>query len=157
MDLDDERYNLVCGQLKHCLLPEFDREIGNQPLDKADFHTFRYGLNMNLQLLLDIITKHEQLILHSFDENETFRINFILMLHQQSGNDDAPFQTDSQPILNQLRLLINKHYTKMFTKSQIQTECLNYYKERLTSAKWKKNIGAVYGYIQMYKVKYQFN
>lgn len=153
MDLiDEERFNLISEQLNHCLLPELNREIGNQPLDKADFHTFRYGLNMNLQLLFDIIAKNEQLLRSPFGDNEIFRIRFILLIHQQSGDEDAPFQTDVQPILNQLRFLTNKYYNDILCKPQIRRDCLNYYKEKLVESKWKKNIGAVYGYIQMYKV-----
>lgn len=152
MEFDEERFNLISEQLNQCLLPEFDREIGSQPLDKADFYTFCYGLNMNLQLLFDIIAKNERLLRGPFGDNETFRIRLILLIHQQSGDEDAPFQTDVQSILNQLRFLTNKHYKDIISKPQIRTDCLNYYKERLIESKWKKNIGAVYGYIQMYKV-----
>lgn len=153
MELNRDTYDLICEQLKQCLLPELDREIGDEPLVKDDFGIFRHGLEMNLQLLFDIIAKNEQLIVEPFEfDDNTFRINFILMIHQQSGYDEAPFQTDSQSISKQIRHLIDKYYKKLITMPEIHKECLQYYKHRLTADKWKRNIGAVYGFLQMNKV-----
>lgn len=153
MEMDSDTYELICEQLKHCLLPELDREIGNEPLERDDFGIFRYGLEKNLQLLFDIIAKNERLVRESFDNNDnTFRIHFILLLHQQSGHDDAPFQIGNESISKQIRFLIEKYYKQLISMPVIHNECLEYYKNRLTANKWKRNVGAVYGYLQMYKV-----
>lgn len=155
MEMNEDTYNLICDQLKQCLLPEFDRDIGNEQLVKEDFSMFRYGLEMNLQLLFDIIARNDRLLLAPFEgDNNTFRINFILLIHQQSGDDDGPFQTDSRSILKQIRLLAEKYYQKLFSNPEIHMECLKYYKERLNTENWKRNIGAVYGFVQMNKVCY---
>lgn len=152
MELNRDTYDLVCEQLSHCLLPELDRDIGNEPLEKEDFGIFRYGLEMNLQLLFDIIAKNERIILEPFDDDNTFRVNFLLLVHQQSGYDEAPFGTDSHSISKQIRLLTEKYYKKLMTVPEIYKKCLQYYKDRLTTDKWKRNIGAVYGFLQMNKV-----
>lgn len=152
MELDSDRYHLICEQIKQCLLPEFDRDIGSEPLVKEDFSMFRYGLEMNLQLLFDIIAKNERLLLNSFEDDNTFRVNFILLVHEQSGYDDAPFQSDNHSIVKQFQLLIEKYYKKLIGDTNIRTGCMKHYKERLTSDKWKRNIGAIYGFVQMYKV-----
>lgn len=156
MELNDDKYHLVCEQLKQCLLPELDRDIGNEQLVKEDFGIFRYGLEMNLQLLFDIIARKERIILESFDGDNTFRVHFILLLQQQSGYDEAPFQTDNESISKQFRFLTEKYYKKLITDTEIRKECMKYYKERLTEAKWKRNIGAVYGFLQMNKVNTKF-
>lgn len=152
MEFNWDKYDLLCEQVKQCLLPELDRDIGDEPLVKEDFNMFRYGLEMNLQLLFDIVAKNERLLFESFERDNTFRVNFILLLHQQSGYDEAPFQTDSRSISKQIRFLIDKHYKKIISETIIRTECLKYYKERLTPDKWKRNIGAVYGFLQMNNV-----
>lgn len=152
MELDRDRYDMVCEQLKQCLLPELDRDIGDEPLVKEDFGIFRYGLEMNLQLLFDIIAKKERILLESFEEDNTFRIYFVLLLQQQSGYDEAPFQTDNESISKQIRFLTDKYYKKIASEPTIRSECLKYYKERLTADKWKRNIGAVYGFVQMLQV-----
>lgn len=157
MEIDSERYHLICEQLKQCLLPEFDRDICNETLIKEDFSMFRYGLEMNLQLLFDIIAKNDRLLVEPFEEDNEFQVNFILLVHQQSGDDDAPFQTDSRSILKQIRSLIEKHYQKLMSKPAIRNECSKYYRERLTSEKWKRNIGAVHGFVQMNKVRRTFS
>lgn len=154
MDFDSEKYDLVCEQLKQCLLPEFDRDIGDEPLEKADFHTFRYGLEMNLQLLFSVIAKNEYLLLDPMNNNETFRVNFILLIQQQSHFENASFQTDNASILKHLRLLKDKYYKKLWSNPKIRSECMQYYKDRLTADKWKRNIGAVHGFIQMYNVSF---
>lgn len=154
MELDRDRYDMVCEELKQCLLPELDRDIGDEQLVKEHFGIFRYGLEMNLQLLFDVVAKKERIILESFEEDNTFRIYFVLLLQQQSGYDEAPFQTDNESISKQIRYLTDKYYKKLVSESTIQKECLKYYKERLTADKWRRNIGAVYGFLQMVKVKY---
>lgn len=153
MEINSDTYKLICEQLKQCLLPELDREIGNEPLVPEDFGIFRYGLEKNLQLLFDIIAKNERLVCVSFDNNDnTFRTHFILLLHQQSGHNEAPFQIGNESISKQIQFLIDKYYKQLISMPVIYDECLEYYKKRLTSDKWKRNIGAVYGYLQMYKV-----
>lgn len=152
MEMYEEKYNLISEQLKQCLLPEFDRDIGNEPLEKQDFGVFRYGLEMNLQLLFDILTKNDRLLTEPFEDDNTFRIHFILLIHQQSGDRDAPFQTDSSSILKQLRRLTESYYQKIMSKPEIRVECMKYYKERLKPENWKRNIGAVYGFVQMIQV-----
>lgn len=153
MEMNSDTYELICDQLKHCLLPELDREIGNEPLERDDFGIFRYGLEKNLQLLFDIIAKNERLVRESFDNNDnTFRTHFILLLHQQTGHDETPFQVGNESISRQIRFLIEKYYKQLISMPEIHNECLEYYKKRLTADKWKRNVGAVYGYLQMYKV-----
>lgn len=153
MELDEDRYNLVCEQLKQCLLPTLDRDIGNEQLVKEDFGMFRYGLEMNLQLLFDVVARKERILLEPFDGDNTFRVYFTLLLHQQSGYDESPFQTDNESISKQVRFLTDKYYKRLISQAIIRNECLKYYKERLTADKWKRNIGAVYGYLQMNKVR----
>lgn len=152
MELNRDTYDLICEQLKQCLLPELDREIGNEPLEKEDFGIFRYGLEMNLQLIFDIIAKNERVILESFDDDNTFRIHFVLLVHQQSGYGEAPFQTDSRSISKQIQFLTEKYYKQLITVPDIYNKCLQYYKDRLTAEKWKRNVGAVYGFLEMNKV-----
>lgn len=153
MELDRDKYVMLCEQLKHCLLPELDRDIGDEQLVKEDFGIFRYGVEMNSQLLFDVIAKKERILLEPFrKEDNTFRIHFLLFLQQQSGCDEAPFQTDNESILKQIRFLTDKYYKRIASEPIIRNECLKYYKERLTSNKWKRNIGAVFGFLQMVKV-----
>lgn len=153
MEINSDTYQLICEQVEQCLLPEFDREIGNEPLVPEDFGIFRYGLEKNLQLLFDIIAKNDRLVRESFDKNDnTFRTHFTLLLQQQSGHDEAPFQINNESISKQIRFLIEKYYKQLVSMPEIHNGCLEYYKKRLTADKWKRNIGAVYGYLQMYKV-----
>lgn len=152
MEFDRNTYDLICEQLQQCLLPELDRDIGNELLEKEDFGIFRYGLEMNLQLLFDIIAKNEQILLHPFEGDNKFRQNFVLLVHQQSGYGEAPFQTDSQSISKQIRCLTDKYYKQLIRVPDIYETCRQYYKDRLTTDKWKRNVGAVYGFIEMCKV-----
>lgn len=153
MEIDSDTYEMICEQIKQCLLPELDRDIGDEPLEREDFGIFIYGVEKNLQLLFDIVAKNERLIRETFDNNDnTLRVNFILLLHQQSGYDETPFQTANESISKQIRFLTEKYYNQLISSADIHNECLQYYKNRLTPDKWKRNVGAVYGFMQMYKV-----
>lgn len=133
--------------IKQCLLPEFDREIGDQPLERDDFNVFVYGLSQNLRLLFDMISKNGKLLLlTSAEETQDFRMNFILLLNEQTGSSNAPFQTDDLSLLKHLESLVEQYYVRVLADKNILERCLAFYKERLTAAKWKRNIGAVYGY-----------
>lgn len=153
MEINGDTYQLICDQLEHCLLPELDRDIGNEPLERDDFGIFRYGLEKNLQLLFDIIAKNEQLVREAFDSDDnTFRVNFVLLLHQQSGHEKAAFHIENESISKQILYVIEKYYKQLMSVPDIHSKCLEYYKQRLTVDKWKRNVGAVHGYLRMYKV-----
>lgn len=153
MELDQEKLSLAIDFTKQCLLPEFDRDIGDQPLERDDFNVFVYGLNQNLRLLFDIVGKNEQHLFKPFEETELFRVNFILLLSEQSGYTDSPFQTDDLSLVKHLRTLVDKYYQNILKEKTIFEKCLDFYKQRLTGAKWKRNIGALYGYLRFCEVR----
>lgn len=132
--------------IKQCLLPEFDREIGDQQLERDDFNVFVYGLNQNLRLLFDMISKNEKLLLESSEVTKEFRVNFILLLNEQTGSWNAPFQTDDLSLLKHLNSLVDQYDVRLLAEKGVLEKCMAFYKERLTAAKWKRNIGAIYGY-----------
>lgn len=146
MEISEERISMASDFIKQCLLPEFDREIGDQPLERDDFNVFVYGLSQNLRLLFDMISKNEKLLLKSVDETKEFRMNFILLLNEQTGSWNAPFQTDDLSLLKHLDTLVDQYYARVLADKEVLEKCLAFYKERLTAARWKRNIGAVYGY-----------
>lgn len=152
MELDPDKFRMAVELAQHCLLPEFDRDIGDQPLERDDFNVFVYGLNESLRLLFDIVAKNDQFLFKINEETETFRTNFILLLNEQSGYDDAPFQTDDQFLLQHIRKLVDKYYQNILRDKRIFDKCLDFYKSRLTVSKWKRNIGAVYGYGRLCEV-----
>lgn len=146
MEINEEKIAMASDFIKQCLLPEFDREIGDQPLERDDFNVFVYGLSQNLRLLFDMISKNEKLLLRSIDETKEFRMNFILLLNEQTSSWMAPFQTDDLSLLKHLDSLVDQYYARVMGDKGVLEKCLTYYKGRLTAAKWKRNIGAVYGY-----------
>lgn len=148
MDLDEEKLILVTELLEQCLLPEFQRDIGDQALHRDDFNVFVYGLNKNLRLVFDILGNHRMSLLRPMQENEAFRANLILLLNEQCGDNNAPFQSLDMDVVHFLRKLDAQCYREVLGDQKVYNRCLEYYKERLTALKWKRNIGAVYGYLR---------
>lgn len=153
-EIDSETFNLLSAQLETCILPELDREIGEQAIGPEDFYTFVRALDMNLRLLFDVLSKDDQLLSKPYDgHNEQFRRNFILLLHQQTGPKLPPFGTNYSPVRSQLMHLRGRYYELIWAHSAVvRKECLAYYKARLTPASWKRNLGAIYGFVNMYEV-----
>lgn len=145
-EMNDAKISMASDFIKQCLLPEFDREIGDQPLERDDFNVFVYGLSQNLRLLFDMIAKNDKLLLTSTDETKEFRMHFVLLLNEQSGSWNAPFQTDDLSLVKHLETLIDQYYERVLADKGVLERCSAFYKERLTAIKWKRNIGAVYGY-----------
>lgn len=152
MDLDEEKLSMVNGLVEQCLLPEFQRDIGDEPLHRDDFNTFVYGMDKNLRLLFDILAKNESALLRPTEENEQFQTNLILLLNEQCGTHEAPFQSHDQSVIKHLQTLNHAHYKRIMNERRIYDKCLAFYKDRLTTSKWKRNIGSVYGYIQFCEV-----
>lgn len=146
MELNEEKISMATDFIKQCLLPEFDQEIGDQPLERDDFNVFVYGLSQNLRLLFDMISKNGKMLLNPIEETQTFRINFILLLNEQTSAWNAPFQVDDLSLVKHLETLVDQHYARVLGEKGVREECLAFYKERLTAGRWKRNIGAVYGY-----------
>lgn len=110
MELNEEKILTVTDFIKQCLLPEFDQEIGNQPLEHDDFNVFVYGLSKNLRLLFDMISKNDKMLLNPIEETQTFRIIFILLLNEQTSAWNAPFQVDDLSLVKHLETLVDQHY-----------------------------------------------
>lgn len=146
MEINENKIAMATDFIKQCLLPEFDREIGDQQLERDDFNVFVYGLNQNLRLLFDMISKNEKLLLESSEVTKEFRVNFILLLNEQTGSWNAPFQTDDLSLLKHLNSLVDQYDVRLLADKGVLEKCMAFYKERLTAAKWKRNIGAIYGY-----------
>lgn len=154
MDIDDEKISLAAEFTKQCLLPELDREIGNEQLERADFNLYVYGVEQNLRLLFDIITKNADLLFTKISETEPFRKHLVLLLNEQTGDRAAPFQTLDKTILAHAHSLVMRYYSNLLSDRTIYGAVLDHYKSKLKSDNWKKNIGAVYGYERFCEVLY---
>lgn len=146
MDIDDEKISLAAEFTKQCLLPELDREIGNEQLERADFNLYVYGLEQNLRLLFGIISKNGDILFKKISETEPFRVHLVLLLNEQSGSRTAPFQTIDRTLLAYANSLILQYYSDLLSDKKIYCAVLDHYKTKLKIDLWKKNIGAVYGY-----------
>lgn len=154
MDLDEEKLSMTIELAKHCLLPELDREIGNEPLQREDFGIFVHGLEKNLMLLFDVISKNEHSLLQRNDETLEFRVNLILLLAEQKRTNNAVYQTIDPSIQKNINLLVQKYFNKKFIDGEVYKICLDHYKTRLVSEKWKRNIAAAFGYYNFIEVIY---
>lgn len=153
MDIPIEKIELAGEFTKQCLLPELERDIGDAPLEREDFSLYVYGLEQNLRLLYDIVTKNADILFVQSLETEPFRINFILLLSEQSGCRRAPFKTEDKTLLAHLQSIVRQRYISILDDDIIFTSVLDKYKSKLRSNTWKKNIGAVYGYERFCEVR----
>lgn len=154
----DEKIALAGEFTKQCLLPELDREIGSQQIERDDFNLFVYGLEQNLRLLFDMVAKGADTLFKVLPETETFRIQFVLLLNEQlAGPRAVPFQTLDPSLQSHLRKLFEKYYRGILSDKKTSKAVLELYKSKLTAEKWKKNLGAIYGYDRFCEVRIELN
>lgn len=146
MDIDEAKIKLAAEFTQQCLLPELERDIGDQPLEREDFNLYVYGLEKNLGLLFDIIGKNADLLFKRIPETVEFRIHFILVLNEQTGGREEPFHTQNKGLINHLQSMIRQFYCDTIRDRSVFYAVLDYYKSKLNSKNWKKCIGAVHGY-----------
>lgn len=152
MDLCEEKLSLTVELAKHCLLPELDREIGNEPLQREDFQVFAHGLERNLMLLFDVITKNRHTLFQINEKTLEFRVNFILLLAEQKRVDNAVYQTVDPSLQKHISAMIDTYFNCKFVDDQVYKKCLEYYKSKLVLVKWKRNIACVVGYLNFIEV-----
>lgn len=152
MEVNEEKLLMGTELIKQCLLPELNREIGERSLEREDFNVFLYGLTENLRLIFDIIAKNKQLLFEPSTETEEFCSYLVLLLNEQCGDNGAPFQTNEKRLIEHMRSTENQYFIKILKRKDIFEKCLCYYKSKLTIEKWKRNIGAVYGYLRFTEV-----
>lgn len=154
MDLDEDKLSMVVELAKHCLLPELDRDIGQEPLQREDFGIFVHGLEKNLMLLFDVVSKNQQILMQSSDATLEFRANFILLLAEQKSVDNGVFQTVDPSLQKHIAAMIRKHFNNGFIDHTVYTRCLDSFKSRLIAQKWKRHVAAVIGYSNFSEVKF---
>lgn len=157
MDIDEEKLSMGIELVKQCLLPEFEKDIGEQQLTSDNFDVFLYGLKQNLQLIFDIVAKNRNCLLNPHGKTEKFCFYFVLLLNEQCSDNQAPFQTNEKFLIKHLHNLEQQYSITMLKEPHIYKDCLNYYKTKLTGDEWKRNIGALYGFLRFTKVRFQQN
>lgn len=149
--MNEDIIKVATSQTKGCLVPELNRDMSVEQISVDHFKSFKVTLNMSLHLLFDLIQQNENVLFEIKKETESFQINFLLLLCEQTASNTL-FQTDEIILLQNFNSLLIKHLKKLLESNSIKDKILNYYKSKLKIDLWKRNIGAIHGFSRFCQV-----
>lgn len=146
---------------KMCLLPELKDKFTSQylDLDSNQFNEFRYELDENLKALFHLLQQNDEILSNqSRDQSKEtleFRKFFVILCCEQT-TECKLYQTKNENFIKHLIKFSENFFEKLAVRSEVLDEAFKYYKEKLITDVWKKNIGAVYGFSRFCEVSLFF-
>lgn len=137
---------------KHCILPPLNSDIGSEHIDASTFEDFRIQLNINLNTLFDTI--HENRLLECLDtesEGNSLSVYLCLLFCEQTSYDIF-YQTNEKILLQNIHKL-EEPISAYLKKPHIYKELLFWYKSRIRTNIWKREMGAAHGLARFCEVK----
>lgn len=130
---------------QRCLLPELQSEIGSDLLDSKHFDSFRLNLNDELHKIFDAIHNSELL-------TPAVQPNLVLLYCEQTASH-GEYKTD-EAILEQCLETLGPRIEQWMSDRETWDKVLAWYKTRVTTNGWKRNMGATHGLARMCEVIY---
>ncbi|GAB0087449.1 hypothetical protein DMENIID0001_017510 [Sergentomyia squamirostris] len=133
--------------LESCILPESHVDITENPLDTISFKEFKECLQQVCPNLFDLISAHEGELLTNELETLKFRTLLAEFLFEQCGECNF-FRTEEINLRKNIGNLEAKIAKMVKTDSDLLRDLIRVYKEKLTGIRWKRNLGAIYGFLR---------
>uniref|UniRef100_A0A1I8QDE9 Uncharacterized protein n=1 Tax=Stomoxys calcitrans TaxID=35570 RepID=A0A1I8QDE9_STOCA len=145
--------SLVNNLIKSSLLPELKQDLDSIPIEKEHFKSYHDCLQVQLAILYDWVQQEQPRLWTITDEtNESVNLkeiqaNLIILLCEVTGPDYLHTLDNSDLIDNAERILAKFGKIEL----EVQELILKYYQEKLHKDSWKKQLGAIHGFIKYLK------
>ncbi|XP_059610796.1 uncharacterized protein LOC132257782 [Phlebotomus argentipes] len=142
--------------LESCVLPKCVTDITDCPIEANHFQEYKKHLEYLLPTLFDLISSREIELFDCVPETLRFRKLFVEFVCEQTS-DCATFQTEVA-LLRRNLLNFERRLKKMLKDDgNLGREMIVLYKSKLLGEAWKRNLGAIYGFIHFCKVSFRDN
>lgn len=149
---DDERIiERALSASSACLLPALSADFDSMVIHKDVFNDFRFMLDDQLMLLLDILYQNGNLLRDKAHDNQLvqLRVNILILACEQT--EANPFFLSEQKILfNSLARLLDDnfiHFDDVVIRRSIET-----YKNGLKKNSWKKQLGMIHSFAKFCEI-----
>lgn len=133
--------------LAACLLPELQIDIGSD-LDASHFDQFRQTFDTSFRAILNEPATDSQL-------TDDIRLLLILCEQSEPRVSSYVYQSQTHDIRQGVQRLLNESYRlDLWTNPDIIDKLMEWYRQRITSKKWLRQLGAVHGFATFCQVIY---
>ncbi|EDW15047.2 uncharacterized protein LOC6573518 [Drosophila mojavensis] len=146
MMANDPLIALISEQIQICMLPSLKVDLDEVQTLPTHFKDYHCMLEQELPKLYDLLHKNEVVLLHDLPYQE-IRAKLVLLLCELTASptiyrlnsDQEPLQQNANQLLRKLASSCNKAEENFIFK---------YYEEKLHKGCWKRQPGAVHGYVR---------
>lgn len=139
--------------LESSLLPQSVFDITERPIEAAHFTEYMKHLEYLLPNLFDVISSKEIELFEAVPETQKFRKLFVEFVCEQTGDCDF-FRTDAEVLRRNLVKFQGKIKKMLNDDEKLKREMILLYKSKLIGQEWKRNFGAIYGFLQFCRIAY---
>lgn len=140
-------FEKVTQLAESCLLPTLKINIGDQQITQEHFSDLQPILKSSLCQLLDTFHANEAILLEVDTNTLKFRQLFLMVICEQAAPNTI-FQVQDDNIKKAIQSLSNRLLPEVcHNDTQLEQAVLEYFKIKLNKEGWKKNLGAVYGFL----------
>jgi hypothetical protein len=144
--------------IKSCLLPTLTVDISDPSLTADYFKDFNSNLNASLKLLFELIECKKAILLVKSDDNKVndFQKHLILLLCEQKSVENEMSRTNGIELQKYLINLSCK-YGHVICNSNNVDDLFEIYQQKLQKSCWKRNVGALYGFVEFLELILESN
>lgn len=135
--------------LDKCLLPELQIEIGSDLLDASHFDGFRQIFDRNFRQIIS----ESNAIFTGHDDDHIRRLLLILCEQSEQRVSSYIYQSHADDIRQGIQRLLHESYNlDLWTKTEMIDHLIAWYRQRITSKKWLRQLGAIHGFVTFCQV-----
>ncbi|XP_054725801.1 uncharacterized protein LOC129235788 [Anastrepha obliqua] len=133
-------------------VPALKNDLDDTPLQSEQFNEYRKYLELQVPILYDLLQQKQQWIFES-EEQEAFETlaNLLALLCEITATSTIYRLSDEKIQRNANRILREQLPIKTVAVEQL---IFTFYQEKLNKVKWKKQLGAVHGFLQFLQLQY---
>lgn len=156
MEIESEIIEKALDISKKCLLPTLLEDFDKQPIHKSDFTRLEKIIIENVHLLLDILLQSKLLDCKGDSNKDIKEIQRNLILIYCEQCEQTMFSSSNDKGIEILKKLVLENIQKETFSNLLFLDLIDYYKKSLKCDTWKKEFGAVHGFLPFCKIILKF-
>ncbi|EDW68209.2 uncharacterized protein [Drosophila virilis] len=152
-DVNDPQLAFIRDQVQLCMLPSLKKDLDEVQVLPAHFEAYHSMLKQELPELYDLLQRHEDVLLNDILYQE-LRAQLVLLFCELTASQtiyslDAG---DAKQVLQNANQILSK-LASICQKAE-ESYIFNYYERNLHKDCWKRQLGAVHGYVRYLEIRY---
>ncbi|KAL7731308.1 hypothetical protein ACLKA6_014477 [Drosophila palustris] len=144
-DANDERQlGLISDQVQLCMLPALKNDLDEVQLLPAQFKDYHSLLRQELPRLYDLLQQNEEILSNAL--NQKLRAQLVLLLCELTASPTIyRLSAEAEYLLQNANQLLRR--LSPICQRDEETHIFSYYEQKLHKDSWKRQLGAVHGFV----------